>query len=106
MAQKKHWYTETCVICGTTENLTRDHVVPRWFSLGVKHFGFRMRKANFKDKALFFKEDGSKHYKYQTMCEKCNHFKGGIIDYSNPLVRGYVRYFIETVQEILDEHEK
>lgn len=45
-------------------------------------------------------------FRFQTMCEKCNSLKSGHIDYSNPLVRAYVRQFIDNVRDILDIHDK
>lgn len=99
MKKKTPWQTPYYVSCGSTEDLTKDHVLPRWFSQGVKYFGFRMRRSNMGLGPP--KETGL----YQTLCRKCNSLKSGIIDFSNPMIRAYVKQFVENVQEIIKIHE-
>ncbi len=100
MARKRKWKKESCVKCGATENLTKDHVVPQWFTGSViKYFGFRIKSGSMR------RRYGFELTRFETLCQKCNLKKGGKIEYNNPVVRAYLSMFIENVQDIIDIHE-
>jgi hypothetical protein len=95
----KKWMKDECVICGATEDLTQDHILPKWFALGVVNLGFRVRTSNFPEKYR-------KIPKYQSLCGKCNRLKSGVIDYSNPRVRAYMKQLAENILDIIKIHEE
>lgn len=90
---RKHWRTDKCEKCGSQENLTRDHIIPEWFRIKARCFGFRIHTG---------KSSLPNFRKYQTLCKKCNLNKGGKIDWSNEVVRDYLRKFALTILDVLD----
>ncbi len=95
--KKSKWKKNACIICGATENLTKDHVVPKWFTMAIKFFGFRFRGANM--------ESTPGYYKYQTLCGKCNVTKNGYMDYNDPYVRKYLKQFANNILDIIKIYE-
>lgn len=93
------WRTNYCVKCGVTENLTKDHVIPSWFIATAYKLGFRIKGSSVRVRM------SGKPLKYQTLCMKCNHEKGGIVDYSNPVVRAWLKVYIENIQDIINIYE-
>ncbi len=79
-----------CVKCGTTENLTEDHIVPRWLWTRLSLFGLgHHSKADKTNK--------------QTMCFPCNKKKNSKIDFSHPLVRQKIQELVDHLQNKLKE---
>lgn len=88
-----NWKTDICSKCGSDKDLTRDHVIPDWFRSKVHNFGFRIHTG----KSTF-----PNYQKYQTLCKECNLKKGGKIDWSNEVVREYMRKFANNILAVLD----
>jgi len=65
-----------CVRCNSTDNLTKDHIIPKWAYKRTRELGI-----NFK------KNVGKKNI--QTMCSKCNNKKSGDIDCSTKISRDF-----------------
>lgn len=78
-----------CVKCRGDKNITRDHKVPRWLVERAHFFGLE-------------KPDPYKNY--QKMCQPCNCDKGGMIDYSDPFVREYMKKLVDSVNSSLAQH--
>ena len=81
-----------CVYCGSTENLTKDHKIPKWLFLRAYHFGIKRHK-------LLKKELGATNT--QILCRDCNGEKGGFIDYSLPEVRVFMKEIRDNINENL-----
>lgn len=61
-----------CVLCGSTERLTVDHIIPKWLYGKIHVFGLK-------------KNLGKKNH--QTLCQKCNSKKGGLPDFNHPVAQ-------------------
>lgn len=73
------------------ENLTRDHVLPKWFRKRINAFG--------KD---FPKYEGTS---FEMICQDCNGKKGGELDFSHPDIRVYIEKIRIFFKNKLDEVE-
>lgn len=73
---------ETCYKCGYVGKLTDDHRIPRWLVRRVGNFGVK-GKTTAKN--------------IQRLCRPCNAIKAGYMDYSDPIVREYLKDFIQQV---------
>lgn len=79
-----------CVWCGTKDNLTRDHIIPKWLSVRLHYFGIK----NF-----------SKKNNIQILCNKCNNaHKGGRLDFQDKTVRETMREVKNFINRNLREH--
>lgn len=62
-----------CERCGSTEKLTKDHIIPKWIYKRSGHLKLKGFKKNLGGKNI------------QVLCAECNNRKGGSIDLSNPI---------------------
>jgi hypothetical protein len=69
--------------------MTRDHRVPRWLAERAQFLGIQ-------------KPDPMQNY--QKMCEPCNKEKGGMIDYTDPYVREYMKKIVNAINAGLAPH--
>jgi hypothetical protein len=81
-----------CYRCGETGATSKDHIVPKWLTKRATFFGVS-------------KPEGEGQ-SWERICVKCNAKKGGIIDYSHPFVRYYMRNLILQIQRDIEKHEK
>lgn len=63
-----------CEKCGTTSDLTKDHIIPKWMYKKAHIFGFKKNRG---------KEN------IQVLCHKCNNEKGGFVDCSTEIGREF-----------------
>lgn len=77
-----------CVKCGSTKNLTKDHIIPKWIYKRSGHFDI-----NFK------KNLGKKNT--QIMCLDCNVEKSGYIDCSTEMGRDFWTKIRDRINEEL-----
>lgn len=83
-----------CQELKTKEEMSKDHIIPRWFINNVFNFG--IPHAIVKEW-----EKGNK----EKVCKKCNALKAGKIDYDHPKSRIFVLQFIEELTKKLKQHE-
>lgn len=74
-----------CLECESTENLSTDHIIPKWFFRA--HHLFTGKKVNLQEK---------KRNK-QILCIECNLKKGGRLDYKDTTVKAMAKDIIETI---------
>lgn len=86
----KKYKNKHCEKCGTSSDITRDHIIPKWFERRFKYFQFEVYMVN----------------NDQYLCESHNLEKGGIIDYKDERVRRFLRRFIEMIDDKIREAEK
>lgn len=63
-----------CVKCGSEEELTKDHIIPKWIYKRSQYLGFK-------------KNLGKKNE--QILCSKCNSKKAGGIDVTTEIGRNF-----------------
>lgn len=79
--------TKKCAKCGSTDNPTVDHIIPKWIYKRSQFLGFK-------------KDLGEKNK--QILCSKCNNKKSGFIDVTSETGRKFwmaVRDLINTELE-------
>ena len=82
-----------CIKCGSTNSLTRDHIIPRWFMITY----FMLTGQTFQK---FLTVRGMHQYKnFQTMCYDCNQAKRGTLDFSNDIVKSMSKEIIASLQK-------
>jgi hypothetical protein len=64
---------------------TEDHILPRWFTKRLHLFDIEMDIPENK----------------QYVCFNCNQDKGGVIDYSIPMVRSFMKDFVHQINKKL-----
>ncbi len=74
------------------EKLTKDHVIPKWLLRRLHNYGIKRCKA---PKVV-----------NEMICSSCNVRKGGKLDYSNPEVREFMRWFAYEILDNINEHDK
>lgn len=79
-----------CAKCGSTDNITRDHIIPRWIMVRIHMFGIKAALP-----------EGWSNF--QDLCESCNLIKGGKVDWENPIVREYMRQIAEGILSKLEK---
>lgn len=77
------------------DQLTRDHIIPKWF-----YNPSRLRDLGLRDKGESWGKISMNNRRY--ICLPCNLKKGGVIDYTDPIVRQFVRNIIKRFQANLD----
>lgn len=82
---------KSCEYCGTTENLTKDHCVPKWLFNRAHFLGIKRHKM--------LKRRTGDMSNIQILCKPCNAEKGGMIDYSHPKVRAFMEELREKINE-------
>lgn len=80
---------KACVKCGATDELTRDHIIPRWIYKRSNLLQLRGLKKNL----------GAKNY--QWLCDRCNSKKGGSIDVSTEIGRDFWLKLRDAIDEQL-----
>lgn len=76
-----------CNICGSTENLTKDHIVPKKFIQRMRGIGIRL------DSRL------------QTLCFSCNQKKASHIDWKDPRVREIMKDIGQKLISKVDKYD-
>lgn len=79
-----------CVKCGATEDLSKDHIIPKWIYKRAEEFGFK-------------KNLGGRNK--QIMCKPCNFKKGGGIDCSSEIGRIFWTRVRNLINDELIKHE-
>lgn len=79
-----------CPVCKTETNMTRDHLVPSWFLNDVSKFGISWKEL--------VERAGLQGKMWTLMCGPCNLAKGGYIDYSDHVVRLFMKEFIKEIE--------
>lgn len=88
-----------CEICQRVRPLTRDHVIPRWLIKTCRYFG--NSHADIANRA------GVTMSKLvRDVCSDCNITRSGDIDYSNPIIRAYLKQFILSTYERIQQYER
>lgn len=84
-----------CAICGTTEDITRDHIIPESFIKILRAYGINTKGMNKKRK------------NYQELCKPCNMKKGNKIARDDERARMYLEQLMalpnispETLQKL------
>jgi 5-methylcytosine-specific restriction endonuclease McrA len=85
----KNELMKNCLQCGSTDNLTTDHIIPKWF---IKNKEFRL--------FIGLKKGLGKKNK-QTLCGDCNQKKGGRLDPNHPLTRSILERLKVAVEKEL-----
>jgi 5-methylcytosine-specific restriction endonuclease McrA len=75
-----------CEWCGSEEDITIDHIVPKWFYKRSESLGIPIKKNL-----------GKKNH--QALCRVCNEQKGGRIDLTHPVAREYLGKWVEQLYE-------
>ncbi len=84
-----------CAICGATENLTTDHIIPKWLYKRLHYFdGVNTIKVR--------KNLGAKNK--QVLCGKHNGEKGGKIQFDHPLTKEVIFPIIEGLYKEMLKH--
>jgi len=81
---------QKCAKCGTTEDLTIDHIIPKWIYKRCHQFGFK-------------KNLGSKNK--QILCRLCNFAKDGGIDCSTEVGLVFWKHVRNLINDELKKYE-
>lgn len=78
---------KSCVKCGATDNLTKDHIIPKWIYKRSHffHFGKNLGRENI-----------------QLLCQSCNLKKGGMIDCSTEIGREFWEHVQKEIGKALN----
>lgn len=83
-----------CAVCECEQEMTIDHIVPKWLLIDVARFGLSftdiLEKANLQGKM------------WRDVCTACNVAKGGQILWKDPVVRDYMKEFVFQINERLN----
>ena len=84
-----------CEICGTTEDLTKDHIVPKWLMKRLPAFGSKLKGGI----------HGKHNSNIQTLCRPCNSEKGGKIIWESPRTREVMENLMDTIRAELSNYK-
>ncbi len=85
-----------CEICGTTEKLTTDHIIPKWLYKRLPYFtGI--------SKVQIQKNIGVRNKR--VLCSKHNGEKGGYIDFDHPITKEFLYPIIEDLYMEMMKHK-
>lgn len=90
---------DKCEKCGSTENLTRDHIIPKWLYKRLNNFGPSLRFSQ-----TFKKNLGQSNF--QTLCSECNSKKAGGLDMTHPMTRLIFPWIEELYEQMNKEKMK
>lgn len=88
-AISKKYEGKHCEVCGTGEDITRDHIIPKWLERRFVYFDLSVYVVN----------------NDQYLCKTHNSNKGGKIDYRDERVRRFLRKFIAMIEDKTREVE-
>ena len=77
-----------CVKCGSSENLTNDHIIPKKFLRRLRGIGISGLKDHL-----------------QILCVDCNQKKGKYIEWEDPKVRELMREVAAKIIDNINKHE-
>jgi len=81
--------------CGSTRDITIDHIVPSWLIKRLHNFGIKKKKIL-----------PNNQKNYQHLCRPCNQKKAGKIDWEDPVVRGYFEKLVVEIQKKLNTNTR
>lgn len=80
-----------CEVCGSEAEMTWDHIVPKWLLQDVARMNI--------DLSAVIEKAALKGRMWRSVCPACNTAKGGMILWTDPIVRLFIKNLILAIYE-------